>query len=294
MSFRSSLSSVESTPPASPGKKHDKRTAESDSSVESGSPRKRVSLVFLLIFEILKFQNTKRRRIQKMTDDEEEEDKSEGEVVEDGADGTQKKRRGRRLLTREELAKETIDAEDAERERRLRLEQRQKEFNGIEFADDQADGLKKLKAIVLDDDKTAENPNPVHVHPQLVKLALPHQADGIRFMYECVVESLELFRKDPTGGGGILAHCMGLGKTFSTITFIHTVLSHSELKEKISKVLVVVPKNVVLNWKNEFDKWLASGGRYLDSFDVGFIPLGSHSLYCLTLFAGNGIGLIQG
>ena len=71
--------------------------------------------------------------------------------------------------------------------------------------------------------------------------------EGIQFMYDCVVESVERVKKGDAGGGAILAHCMGLGKTLQVISLIHTVLTHEKLLN-FKKVLIICPVNVCLNW----------------------------------------------
>lgn len=43
----------------------------------------------------------------------------------------------------------------------------------------------------------------------MIKLK-PHQREGIKFMWNCVFESVEGIRSD-SGKGCVLAHCMGLG-----------------------------------------------------------------------------------
>lgn len=57
---------------------------------------------------------------------------------------------------------------------------------------------------------------------------------------------------DDEKAGCILAHSMGLGKTLQTIAFLHSYHHHFPTHRS----LLVMPKNVLHNWKEEFDKWL--------------------------------------
>jgi transcriptional regulator ATRX len=216
-----------------------------------------------------KSKNNKRRRV--VLDSDEDSDFPDDDDDEEEMNSSQKVRT-RRIKTRDELEKETVNAEEAEKERKKRLLERQKEFNGIEYetvaTEDGISLVKVLKNLILDNDSKNKNPKPVAVHPSLVRVLKSHQAEGIQFMYDCAFESLEQFRDGNDGGGGILAHCMGLGKTLQVIAFLHTILNHKEISKDVSKILVVVPKNVVLNWRNEFEKWLGSNDHRLESFTV--------------------------
>lgn len=57
--------------------------------------------------------------------------------------------------------------------------------------------------------------------------------------------------------GGILAQCVGSGKTFTTIQLIHSMNQHKlwRSQHKNNKTLVVVPTSMIGAWCNEFKKW---------------------------------------
>lgn len=51
---------------------------------------------------------------------------------------------------------------------------------------------------------------------------------------------------------GILADDMGLGKTIQAITYMSYIQDHKKIN---GKHLIIVPKNVLNNWKRELEKW---------------------------------------
>ncbi|KXZ56939.1 hypothetical protein GPECTOR_1g847 [Gonium pectorale] len=95
---------------------------------------------------------------------------------------------------------------------------------------------------------------PVVVDPFLARHLRPHQEEGVRFMYECV---MGLRAADKTGC--ILADEMGLGKTLQVITLSWSLLRQGpEGRPAAGKVLVVTPATLVDNWGREVKKWLGS------------------------------------
>ena len=83
------------------------------------------------------------------------------------------------------------------------------QFNKVFEVKDAAD--EALKKLVLDYDTKAKK-ELVAVSPRLLAKLKPHQAKGVKFMWDACFESLERIEKKKEGGC-ILAHCMGLGKT---------------------------------------------------------------------------------
>lgn len=85
---------------------------------------------------------------------------------------------------------------------------------------------------------------PEHMSEQLQ----PHQRVGVSFLWDCCIRNSR---------GAILAHCMGLGKTFQTITMLQCAWQYlSKERSKKEKFLILAPVNVLRTWESEFDKWL--------------------------------------
>ncbi|ODV82457.1 uncharacterized protein CANTADRAFT_24960 [Suhomyces tanzawaensis NRRL Y-17324] len=95
---------------------------------------------------------------------------------------------------------------------------------------------------------------PVELDHSLASKLRPHQVEGVRFMYECL-----LGFRDFAGTGCLLADEMGLGKTLMTITIIYTLYKQSpfrNIRSLASKILICCPVTLINNWKQEFKKWL--------------------------------------
>ena len=88
----------------------------------------------------------------------------------------------------------------------------------------------------------------------LVRFLRPHQREGVKFMFECVMGL-----RDFAGEGCILADDMGLGKTLQGITLLWTLLRQGITRDgapTASRALIVCPTSLVSNWDDECNKWL--------------------------------------
>nr|CDS32134.1 Transcriptional regulator ATRX [Hymenolepis microstoma] len=174
---------------------------------------------------------------------------------EDDADGKRGRRKIRKILKDKKLSSETKNAEALEKERRKRLDERQKLYNSV-FEDPTEGSSAKNARLILDFKKDTEEAV-VEVHPELVKHLKPHQIQAVRFLYDNIIESLDEHKENRNRlSGAILAHCMGLGKTLSTITFIHTLLTHKDVGLGIKTCLIICPVNTLLNWLREWQHWM--------------------------------------
>ncbi|EXJ54859.1 uncharacterized protein A1O5_12925 [Cladophialophora psammophila CBS 110553] len=96
----------------------------------------------------------------------------------------------------------------------------------------------------------------VVLDPLIGKKLRPHQQEGVKFLYECVMGV-----RNFDGQGCILADDMGLGKTLTTIALLWTLLRQNPVFKDppvIKKALIVCPVSLIRNWKREFRKWLGS------------------------------------
>ena len=88
----------------------------------------------------------------------------------------------------------------------------------------------------------------------LAKHLKSHQLDGVRFLWENVVQKKS---------GCVLAHSMGLGKTLQLVTFVFLIILYRDHvpTDLGRKILVLCPPIVLPNWQAEFDLWIPSEFR---------------------------------
>ncbi|XP_067663405.1 transcriptional regulator ATRX-like isoform X2 [Haliotis asinina] len=222
-----------------------------------------------------KAKGNKRRRIKEQKDSSDEKGKAETDSDVDGSDedddGKSPDKSGRKNIRKiksdKKLTDDTKRARKAEEARRKRVSERQKEFNHVVQITDEQTKCPITTQLILEMDKDKKDPL-IEVNKKLVRKLKPHQVEAAQFMWDCLCETTERIKKKE-GSGCILAHCMGLGKTLSVITFVHTMLSN-EKKTTMRTCLIVCPLNTVINWRNEWTMWFDEEDQ-LDVYEISSV-----------------------
>ncbi|XP_017222629.1 protein CHROMATIN REMODELING 20 [Daucus carota subsp. sativus] len=179
-----------------------------------------------------------------------------------------RKKRIRRIIDDTELGEETKMKIAIEKERQDRLNSLKAQFSSksklASSVGFNVDISESCAAEVLGDALTGyivnvvreEGEEAVRIPPSISSKLKAHQVSGIRFMWENIIQSIGKARSGDKGLGCILAHTMGLGKTFQVITFLYSAMRSVDVGLKTA--LIVTPVNVLHNWRHEFIKWRPS------------------------------------
>ncbi|CAL0331725.1 unnamed protein product [Lupinus luteus] len=94
-----------------------------------------------------------------------------------------------------------------------------------------------------------------NIIPGLKKNMYPHQCEAFEFLWKNLAGGIFLDQlkkqEDFDGGGCIISHAPGTGKTRLTITFLQTYM---KLYPKC-RSMIIAPKGMLLTWEEEFRKW---------------------------------------
>lgn len=187
---KSKKSDVSSSDDEQPKKRKAKRSSSDDNSNSNSNSNSDLSDL-----EKDRPKNKRRKRIKKVASSDEELDEN-GEKLKSG------RKNIRKMMRNDKLDVSTKEAAKIERERKQRIEDRQKMYN--QFYDERPEEAKEITKLVLDFDEKTKKPL-LQVDKKLVRKLKPHQANGVKFMYDACFESLERTEKD-AGSGCILAH----------------------------------------------------------------------------------------
>ncbi|KAL0298584.1 UNVERIFIED_CONTAM: protein CHROMATIN REMODELING 20 [Sesamum radiatum] len=209
-------------------------------------------------------------------------DDSDSDVGVHASTKKRRKKKIRRIIDDAELGEETKKKIAIEKERQERLKSLEARFstqsvmmssavtNGSSFDGTGVEVLGDTSSGYIVNVVREEGEEAVRIPPSIsMKLKL-HQIAGIRFMWENIIQSERKVRSGDKGLGCILAHTMGLGKTFQVIAFLYTAMRSVDLGLKTA--LIVTPVSVLHNWRHEFMKWRPSELKPLRIFMLEDVP----------------------
>jgi len=182
-------------------KQHDTISSDSDSSDAS-----------IIITRKKNIKGKAKKKRKKENKKKNENDNDEDDSDDDNANTPSKGRKKiRKILKDHQLTEETRHARDLEEQRRQRLlERTTKDRNEFTKILEISEGEYVLE-------RNEEKQPLISVDADINKHLKPHQRKGIQFMYDCCIESIAKYKKGDKGGGCLLAHCMGLGKTLQVV-----------------------------------------------------------------------------
>ncbi|KAL3654023.1 hypothetical protein CASFOL_003704 [Castilleja foliolosa] len=193
-----------------------------------------------------------------------------------------RKKKIRRIIDDTELGEETKKKIAIEKERQERLKSLEARIstksvmmkstvsNRSSFDGTGVEMLGDISAGYIINVVREDGEEPVRIPPSIsMKLKL-HQIQGIRFIWENIIQSVREVRSGDKGLGCILAHTMGLGKTFQVIAFLYTAMRSADLGLKTA--LIVTPVSVLHNWRYEFTKWRPSELKPLRIYMLDDVP----------------------
>ncbi|KAL2325330.1 hypothetical protein Fmac_024388 [Flemingia macrophylla] len=202
------------------------------------------------------------------SDNSDDSDDSDEDISATISSKRKQKKNIRRILDDAELGEETKRKIAIEKERQERLKSLRGQFSAssIEMSSDGCNGNlpEGASAEVLGDALAGyivnvvreKGEEAVRIPPSISAKLKAHQITGIRFMWENIIQSIRKVKSGDKGLGCILAHTMGLGKTFQVIAFLYTAMRCVDLG--LRTALIVTPVNVLHNWRHEFLKWRPS------------------------------------
>lgn len=193
-----------------------------------------------------------------------------------------RKKKIRRILDDAELGEDTKKKIAIEKERQERLKSLKVQFSSDSKRMSSAGFCGNLpegaSAEVLGDASTGyivnvvreKGEEAIRIPPSISSKLKTHQVSGIRFMWENIIQSVRKVKSGDKGLGCILAHTMGLGKTFQVIAFLYTAMRNVDLG--LRTAVIVTPVNVLHNWRQEFFRWKPSELKPLRVFMLEDVP----------------------